>query len=339
MKKGDCRAWCVCTTCSVRRTRPEKESAVKVGVIGTGHWGGNLVRNLAEMQVLAGVADPLEGNRSRSLEDSPGIETFEDATSLLGAGYDAVAIATPAATHFEIAREALEAGMDVFVEKPMTLNPQDASDLHQQALQEDRILMVGHLLLYQPAIDFIARYLRAGDLGEVYTMHQRRSKLGRVRDKENVMWSFGVHDVAVLLSLAGEAPTRVLASGHAALTPGVEDDTYLHLEFASGVKAHLHNSWLWPRIERELIVTGERGILVFDEQASQVVLHRKTVDPGLAHHDGGEEILFEGSGQPLRLELEHFLECCRERKQPRSDGRNGFEVVQVLQEAEAQLKG
>ncbi len=310
---------------------------MKVGVIGTGHWGGNLVRNLAEMQVLTGVADPLESNRARSLEDAPGIETFEDASTMMDAGYDAVAIATPAATHFEIARQALNAGLDVFVEKPMTLDPDDASALHRQALEEERILMVGHLLLYQPAIEFIAGYLRSGELGEVYTMHQRRSKLGRVRDKENVMWSFGVHDVAVLLSLAGAAPTRVLASGHAALTPGVEDDTYLHLEFPNGVKAHLHNSWLWPRVERELIVAGERGILVFDEQSSRVVLHRKTVDATLAHHDEGEEILFEGSGQPLRLELEHFLECCRERRQPRSDGRNGFEVVQVLQEAEGQL--
>jgi predicted dehydrogenase len=169
-------------------------------------------------------------------------------------------------------------------------------------------------------------------------MHQRRSKLGRVRDKENVMWSFGVHDVAVLLSLAGEAPTRVLASGHAALTPGVEDDTYLHLEFSNGMKAHLHNSWLWPRVERELIVAGERGILVFDELNSKVVLHHKTVDAGLVHHDEGTEDLFEGSGQPLQLELEHFLDCCRNRTQPRSDGRNGYEVVQVLQAAESQLR-
>ena len=312
---------------------------MKVGVIGTGHWGGNLVRNLAEMQVLAGVADPSETNRSRAVKDAPGIETFADAADLLGAGYDAVAIATPAPTHFGIARQALGAGMDVFVEKPMTLDPQEASTLHQQALEQERILMVGHLLLYQPAIEFIADYLRKGRLGQVYTMHQRRSKLGRVRDKENVMWSFGVHDVAVLLFLAGEAPSRVVASGHAAFTPGVEDDTYLHLDFANGVKAHLHNSWLWPRVERELIVAGERGILVFDEQSSRVVLHRKTVDPALVHHDEGEEILFEGSGQPLRLELEHFLECCRERRQPRSDGRNGFEVVQVLQEAEGQLNG
>ncbi len=311
---------------------------MKIGVIGTGNWGGNLVRNFAALEVLAAVADPVETNRAKSLEDAPGIEVFEDADALIAAGYDAVGIATPAATHFAIAKQALEAGLDVFVEKPMTLDPEEARCLHEQALASERILMVGHLLLYQPAIAFIAEYLQAGKLGQVYTMHQRRSKLGRVRDEENVMWSFGVHDVAVLLSLAGEAPTSVLVSGHAALTPGIEDDTYLHLGFASGVKAHLHNSWLWPRVERELIVVGERGMLVFDEPGSRVVLHRKTVGEGLVHQDEGEEILFEGSGQPLRLELEHFLECCRERKQPRSDGRNGYEVVRVLKEAENQLR-
>jgi len=311
---------------------------MKIGVIGTGSWGGNLVRNFAALEVLAAVADPFETNRAKSLEDAPGIEVFEDAGALIAAGYDAVGIATPAATHFAIAKQALEAGLDVFVEKPMTLDPQEARDLHTLALANDRILMVGHLQLYQPAIGFVDDYLKAGKLGKVFTMHQRRSKLGRVRDKENVMWSFGVHDVAVLLSLAGEAPTRVLVSGHAALTPGVEDDTYLHLEFSNGMKAHLHNSWLWPRVERELIIAGERGILVFDELNSKVLLHRKTVDAGLAHHDEGTEKLFEGSGQPLRLELEHFLECCRTRTQPRSDGRNGYEVVQVLQEAESQLR-
>ena len=311
---------------------------MKVGVIGAGHWGANLVRNFADLGVLAGVADPREENRDRALSEVPGIETFEDERALLDAGYGAVAIATPASTHFEIARQALESGADVFVEKPMTLDLREAQDLNGLALEADRILMVGHLLLYQPAIAFMAEYLRSGKLGQIHTMHQRRSKLGRVRAEENVMWSFGVHDVAVLLSLAGEPPTEIQASGHAAITPGVEDDTYLHLGFASGLKAHLHNSWLWPRVERELIVVGEQGILVFDELGSRVVLHHKTVGGDLEHADEGEEVLFEGSGEPLRLELEHFLECCRKRTSPVSDGRNGFEVVRVLKTAEEQLR-
>ena len=297
---------------------------MRVGVIGAGHWGKNLVRNFADLGVLAGVADPLEENRSNALQDAPGIQLFDNEMDLLAASYEAVAIATPAVTHFGIARRALNAGMDVFVEKPVTLDPAEALELNRLAEKGGRILMVGHLLLYQPAISFLAEFLRMGKLGKVYTLHQRRSKLGRVRAEENVMWSFGVHDVAVLLSLAGEAPAEVQACGHAALTPGVE--------------AHLHNSWLWPRVERELIVVGELGMLVFDEVNSRVILHRKTVGEGLVHEDKGEEVLFEGSGQPLRLELEHFVECCQERKQPRSDGQNGYEVIRVLKEAENQLR-
>lgn len=306
---------------------------MKVGVIGGGHWGKNLVRNFAEIGVLAGVADPVEGDRSRALEEAPGIELFANEKDLLAAGYDAVAIATPAATHFGIARAALEVGLDVFVEKPVTLDAAEALELHELAEKGEQVLMVGHLLLYQPAVNFITEFLRAGKLGQVYTLHQRRSKLGRVRSEENVMWSFGAHDVAVLLVLAGEAPDQIQAWGHAAITPGVEDDTYLHLEFPSGIKASLHNSWLWPRVERELIIVGEKGMLVFEEESSRVILHHKVVDGEGLHHERGEEILFEGSAQPLRLELEHFLECCQKRKTPISDGRNGFETVRVLEEA------
>ena len=306
---------------------------MKVGVIGGGHWGKNLVRNFAEIGVLAGVADPVEGNRSRALEEAPGIELFAKEKDLLAAGYDAVAIATPAATHYGIARAALELDLDVFVEKPVTLDAAEALELHGLAEKREQVLMVGHLLLYQPAVNFIMEFLRAGNLGQVYTLHQRRSKLGRVRSEENVMWSFGAHDVAVLLVLAGEAPDQIQAWGHAAITSGVADDTYLHLEFPSGVKASLHNSWLWPKAERELIVVGEKGMLVFEEASSQVILHHKVVDSEGFHHDHGEELLFEGSAQPLRLELEHFLECCQKRKTPISDGRNGFETVRVLEEA------
>ena len=306
---------------------------MKVGVVGAGHWGKNLVRNFGALGVLSGVADPVEENRASALQEAPGIELFDNEADLLAAGYDAVAVATPASTHFGIARKALELGLDVFVEKPVTLDAVEALELQRLAEEGERILMVGHLLLYQPAVNFIAEFLRAGKLGQVYTLHQRRSKLGRVRSEENVMWSFGVHDVAVLLTLAGQAPDQIQAWGHAAVTSGVEDDTYLHLGFPSGLKATLHNSWLWPRVERELIVVGEKGMLVFEEESSQVILHHKVVDGEGLHHERGEEILFEGSAQPLRLELEHFLECCQKRKTPISDGRNGFETVRVLEEA------
>ena len=143
----------------------------------------------------------------------------------------------------------------------------------------------------------------------------------------------GVHDVAVLLHLVGAAPTSTTFSGHCGLQSEIEDDTYLHMDFPGGVKAHLHNSWLWPTNRRGLTVVGEKGMLVYDEVAQNVTLHRKTIDADLQNQDGGEEVVFEGSGQPLRLELEHFIDCIATRATPRSDGQNGLDVVRVLETA------
>ena len=304
---------------------------MKVGVIGAGVWGKNLVNNFAELGVLHAVADAVESNQEWVREHHAEVRIFESAEELFQVGgIDAVAIATPPHTHYAIALAAMERGLDVFVEKPMTLDPEEAKKMAAYAEENDRILMIGHLLMYQPAIAFIKEYLEAGKLGKVYTMTQRRSKLGRVRAVENVLWSFGVHDVAVLLYLAGEEPTKVVGSGHAGISQGVADDFHLHLTFGNGVVANLHNSWLWPRVERELIVTGEKGMLVFDELNSKVFFHQKTVDSDLVHHDEGGGLIYEGSSQPLRIELEHFVECCQNHLQPKSGSANGVACVKVL---------
>ena len=213
----------------------------------------------------------------------------------------------------------------------MTLRRREAETLVRIAYEQDRILMVGHLLLYQPAIRFIKDYLAKGHLGRIYHFHQERKKLGRARYVENVTWSLGVHDLAVLIHLAGEPPRHIFASGHCGLHEKVEDDVYVHLSFADGMKAHLHNSWLWPENRRRLTVVAERGMLVYDEIAGTVTLHRKTIDKDLNNHDEGEEALFEGADPPLRLELRHFLDCIATRKQPISDGRNGLAVVEALE--------
>ena len=307
---------------------------MKIAVIGSGNWGKNLVKNFANLGVLVAVADAVEANLDWLAEEYPEVVRYESSDDLLALeDLDAVAIATPPHTHCSIAMGAMEKGLDVFVEKPMTLDPEEARLLKETASNCGRILMVGHLLLYQPAIQFIKKYLDNGNLGKVFTLTQRRSKLGRVRSVENVLWSFGVHDVAVLLHLVGETPTDVHFSGHAAFTPQVEDDAHLHLKFPSGIVANLHNSWYWPRVERELIITGENGILIFDELNARVILHNKQVGVDLSHSDAGEEILFEGENQPLLIELKHFIESCETRQQPISDGQNGYEVVNALSQA------
>ena len=307
---------------------------MKIGVIGAGNWGKNLVKNFTELGVLSGVADGIAANRDNALNINNSIEIYDNHHELLKHDYDAVAIATPAHTHYQIAKEAMEAGCHIFIEKPMTLDAEESQAIVALGKQHHKIIMVGHLLMYQPAITFIKEYLNSNQLGQIYSLHQRRSKLGRVRSVENVLWSFGVHDVAVLLYLIGDNPTDLQVSGHAGVQNHVEDDTYLHLNFKSGIKAHLHNSWLWPKTERELIITSEKGILIYDEIKQQVILQHQTIDQDLNHHDQGSELLFEGSGQPLKLELEHFIDCCKNGTQPISCGENGLAVVKVLAAAE-----
>jgi predicted dehydrogenase len=246
---------------------------------------------------------------------------------------DAVAIATPAPSHFAIARDALLAGKDVFVEKPMVLSVEEGKQLVALARERRRVLMVGHLLLYQPAIRWLANYLSSGELGEVHSFHQERLNLGQARPVENALWSLGVHDVAVLLHLVREEPSRASVVGQRVLGEQVEDDVTLHLDFPSGVQAHLHASWLWPEKRRRLTVVGSRGMLVYDETAQQVVLHRKGIDRALKNWDEGHLQVFHGPAEPLRLELEHFCDRVADRQPPLSDGASGLAVVRVLEQA------
>ncbi len=306
----------------------------KVGLIGAGNWGKNLAKNFHAMGVLAAVAEPSEALVEGLAKDYPGVRLYKGHNDLLAdPAIDAVAIATPVPTHHAVASQAIAAGKDVFIEKPMTLTSREAEDLVKKADASDRVLMVGHLLLYQPAIQFIKAYLDDGKLGKIYSIHQERVKLGRARYVENVTWSLGVHDVAVLLYLIGESPRILHASGHCGLTSEVEDDVYLHMDFVSGIKAHLHNSWLWPENRRYLTIVGEKGMLVHHEMKGEVELHRKTIDSAdLQSQDDGAEIIFKADDQqPLRLELEHFVECIEKRSIPISDGRNGLEVITALE--------
>lgn len=310
---------------------------MKVGLIGAGGWGKNLARVLHDLGALGAVAELRPEVRDQLKAIYPDIPLYPDYPELLETDLPAVAIATPASTHYAVAKEALKAGKHVFVEKPLTLKAAEAEELVDLAHREGRILMVGHLLLYQPAVRWIKDFLDSGKLGEIWSLHQERLKLGRVRTVENVLWSFGVHDIAVLLYLIGERPERVTTQGQAVIQREIEDDVYLHLEFPGGIQAHLHTSWLWPERRRRLTVIGSRGMLVFDETSQTVVLHHKGIEPDLASRDEGEEVAFQGGGEPLRLELEHFLDCVGQGKRPLSDGESAVPVIKVLEEATRQL--
>ena len=310
----------------------------KVGLIGAGGWGKNLARTLYELGALGGIAELRPEVRAQLAELYPEVPLYPDHSSLLATDLPAVVIATPAATHSALAKEALQAGKHVFVEKPLAFTEAEAKELASLAQSKGKILMIGHLLLYQPAIKWIKNFLDSGGLGTLWSIHQERLNLGTVRTVENALFSLGVHDIAVLFYLVGRAPQSLSAWGQAVLQGSIEDDVHLHLQFPNGLHAHLHCSWLWPEKRRRLVIIGEEGMLIYDEVDQTVVLHRKGVNPDLSTRDEGTEVVFRGYGEPLKLELEHFLECVVQGKRPLSDGESAVPVVAVLEKATRQLE-
>ena len=314
-------------------------SRVRVAVLGAGRWGRNLVTNLHEMDALASVADLDPTTRAGVAAAYHGISVTADYLSVLAdASVDAVVIATPAVTHADLAVDALRAGKHVFVEKPFALTVDDAERVAKEAEAADRVLMVGHLLLYQPAIVWLREFLAGGGVGRVASLYQDRLNLGTVRTVENSLWSLGVHDVAAILYLVGQEPVRIATWGQAIIQPGVQDDMHLHMRFDGGTEAHIHNSWLWPERRRRLTIVGTEAMVVYDELDQGVRLYRRRVHPDLSVRDDGTELLFQGDDQPLRRELEHFLDCVATGACPRSDGPSAIPVIRVLSQADAQMR-
>lgn len=311
---------------------------MKVGVIGAGQWGRNLIRSFHRLGVLSGVAEVDEERREAIAQEYPNIPVYQDYRELLSLDLSAVVVATPAPTHYSLAKEALLAGKDVFVEKPFTLSRAEAQELVNLAERGERILMVGHLLLYDEVIQWIKDYIGEGNLGNIAFLTQERLKFGRVRNQENVLWSFGVHDIAVLLYLLEKVPEEVEATGQSFVQKSIEDDVYVHFRFQDGIHAHLHVSWLWPEVRRCLTVVGTKGMLVYNERERKVELHRKSVTSELVHIDEGDMVVFEGKREPLLAECVHFLECIAERKDPLSSGRSAIEVIGLLERIEEDLR-
>jgi predicted dehydrogenase len=214
----------------------------------------------------------------------------------------------------------------------------EAEELVSIAREKKAILMVGHLLLYQPAIQQIKKIIESGEMGELQSLHQERLNLGTARAFENALWSLGVHDIAVLLFLVGAEPHKIEIQGQKLCQQTVEGDVYLHLTFRNGIQAHLHNSWLWPEKRRRLTIVGIQNILIYDEISQTVTLHRKGITGDLKTRDGGTEVVFQGSGEPLKLELEHFLNCIKTREVPISSGASAVAVVRVLESAAQKLE-
>ncbi len=312
----------------------------QVIVVGSGKWGQNLVHHFYELGALAGVVE-ISANLQQDLSRSyPDVKIYSDYTDALETENSAIVIATPAPTHYSLALLALQAGKHVFIEKPMTLKKEEAVELAEYADSTNRILMVGHLLLYQPAIRWLKNHLAGGKARQVWHLSMERLKLGRVRQGENVWWSFAPHDISVMLELLGNPKVKLLkVGGHQMLQSGIEDDVRVYIEFETGQTAHLHCSWYWPYQKRETVVLAERQMLVYDEVDQKITVCDKGVDEQLQNRDEGSYCVDFPDSEPLRIECEHFLDCLIKGSRPHSDAWNGVAVVEILEMAMEALNG
>ena len=317
-------------------------SDVSVVVLGCGMWGRNLVRTFSELGALVGVADP-DPLVARAVADAHGVAVRPLREVLDDGRVDAVVVAAPARLHAELASTALDAGKHVFVEKPLALTLADAERVVIRAREQDRVLMVGHLLQYHPAFLALRDLVAEGSLGDLRYLASTRLNLGRVRREENSLWSFAPHDISMILALTGSEPDEVAAHGASFLTPGVADVTTTHLRFASGERAHVHVSWLHPFKEQRLVVVGGEGMAVFDDtlgwdEKLRVFDHSVDLSGPVPQADRADaRSIALTPSEPLRLECQHFLDCVRTGAQPRTDGDEAVGVLRVLARADADL--
>jgi predicted dehydrogenase len=326
----------------------EEGRTIRIGVVGLGYWGPNLARNFAAIEgcELLWLCDASPEARERLAASFPSARATGDLDDLLNdPELDAVVLATPVPTHAELAIRVAESGKHCFVEKPLATTAIDAEAAVAAAERAGKILMVGHLLEYHPAVHRLKELLDEGELGDLYYVYGNRLNLGKLRSEENALWSLGAHDVSVVLHLIGEEPSECFAHGESYVRAGVEDVVFCYLRFPSGLSAHLHLSWLDPHKERRLTVVGARRMATFDDMAvaGKLTVYDKGFDEDV--RSWGEYIARSGesfspriaNAEPLRLECEHFIDCIRSGATPRSDGHSGLRVVRVLERLQRSL--
>jgi predicted dehydrogenase len=318
---------------------------VRVGQVGLGYWGKNLVRNFDELADLRWLCDASEELQEQFGRRYPGARvtgSFEDL--LADPELEAVVIATPVPTHYALTKQALEAGKHVFVEKPPAMRASEMEELLTLAEERNLVLMPGHLLLYHPGVRKLKQLVDDGELGDVLCIYGNRQNLGKIRKDENALWSLGVHDLSVILWLVGEEPSEAWAHGNAFLTPGVEDVVFCYLRFPSGKIAHMHLSWLDPHKMRKITVVGRDRMVVFDdmELERKVTVYEKAPwEPAATYGEWRTRTgdIFSPkipNDEPLRLECRHFLELVRTGP-THVEARDGLAVVRALEQLQGQL--
>ena len=308
----------------------------RVAQVGLGQWGKNLARNfdqLAELVRLCDVDDERRVEGAQSYPSAQVTSSFDDV--LTDESVEAVVVATPVPTHYELARRALEAGKHVFVEKPPAMRGAEMEELCELAEDRDRVLMPGHLLLYHPGVQKLKEIVDSGELGDVLYVYGNRQNLGTFRTNENALWSLGVHDLSVLLYLIEEEPSEVRAHGNAFLSRGVEDVVFCYLRFPSGKMAHMHLSWLDPHKIRRITVVGNERMAVFDDMERD---RKITVYDNWRTRTGDIYSPTVDATEPLRRECEHFLRLVVGDGEPHKVARDAIPVVRVLDQLQASLE-
>ncbi len=328
-----------------------RDARIKVGVIGCGYWGPQLVRNLHEMPnvELVGVADNKPERLDFVRRHYPTVRAFATHTELLESDVQAVVISTPIHTHHRIAMEALAAGKHILVEKPLAASVAEAVELIRLARTRNRVVMVGHTFLYNPAVQELRRLVGDGELGRIYYVDAARLNLGLFQRRADVIWDLAPHDISILMYILGTNPVAVSARGSRCVQDDVHDVAYVELLFETGVSAHVHVSWLDPAKVRRITVVGDQKMAVYNDVS--LVEKIRVYDTGvgtpitnsfgefqMSYRHGQVTIPYITWQEPLRLECEHFVDCVRTGADPRTDSMQGLMVVSVLEAASESLR-
>lgn|SRR3989338_406352 len=314
-----------------------KKLTKNIGIVGCGYWGKNLVRNMAELGALHTLCDTNTETLAKLkavYPDARAVSVFSEL--LMNHEIDAVVIATNAPFHYTMTKEALLAGKDVFVEKPLALRAKEAAELVSLATEKNLILMVGHILRYHPGVIKIKEFIDKGELGKIYYVYSTRLNLGQFRKEENILWSFAPHDISAIMYLLNEIPVEVTTCGGNYLHQDIADVTLTFMSFRSGVKSHIFTSWLHPYKEQRLVIVGDKKMIVFDDTSKKdkVLLYNHKIDwinrmPTPKREEAVPvDIPLE---EPLKVECKHFLECITDRQVPKTDGSEGLRVLEVLE--------
>lgn len=331
---------------------------IRVAVVGVGYWGPNLVRNLASLEgvSVAALCDTNTASAARTAKKfCPDARIVQECSDIArDTTIDAVVIATPIQTHFDLGSLFLSEGKHVFIEKPLARTVEECELLIDLAEKHHRVLMVGHVFEYNAAVQTIKGYLDRGELGKLFYVYSQRVNLGRIQMDVNALWSFAPHDVSIINYWLGEEPVRVSTRGFSYLTKGIEDVVFVTVEYESGVGAHMHLGWLDPRKIRLMTLVGSKKMLVYDDVSvdSKIQLYDKGItglDEFVHAPESYAQFQFEirtgdlvipriKFGEPLQTECRHFIDCVLNDTKPMSDGYNGMRVVKVLEAAERSLK-